>query len=168
MAFITPINSYTLIFTVLMLIQVFETVLITEFKVPEVVNHGSDVELLCKYDLQEDEVLYTIKWYKEETEFYRYEPREWRQVSYFKVPGINIDKERSNYTRIILLKVNNETSGNFVCEVSVDITFTTAMREQLMFIKSSSLGQLFHWPLLMVILTLINLIIQNCYQLTFN
>ncbi|XP_053211497.1 uncharacterized protein LOC128395120 [Panonychus citri] len=152
--FIILINLKLIIIPLLMLIKALESVNITEFKVPEIVNHGSDAELSCKYNLTRGEVLYTIKWYKEENEFYRYEPKEKRQVLYFPVPGINIDRERSNYTRIVLREVNNQTSGTFVCEVSVDISFITAMSEAMMLIKSNSIGFLPSWSILIVTILL--------------
>ena len=35
---------------------------------------GRDISLLCVYELEKD-VLYSIKWYREDKEFYRFLPR---------------------------------------------------------------------------------------------
>ena len=35
---------------------------------------GGDISLACRYELEED-VLYSIKWYRDDQEFYRYLPR---------------------------------------------------------------------------------------------
>ena len=35
---------------------------------------GQELSLSCAYDL-EDDVLYSLKWYRGDTEFYRYLPR---------------------------------------------------------------------------------------------
>jgi hypothetical protein len=39
--------------------------------VPQFRFRGQNATLLCKYDLEPDEELFSLKWYKEETEFYR-------------------------------------------------------------------------------------------------
>ncbi|KAK9869163.1 hypothetical protein WA026_002912 [Henosepilachna vigintioctopunctata] len=43
--------------------------------VPEAVKLGDTITLSCDYDL-ESVALYTIKWYRNEEEFYRYVPKE--------------------------------------------------------------------------------------------
>ncbi len=43
-----------------------EAVLVPQFRF-----RGQNATLLCKYDLEPDEELFSLKWYKEETEFYR-------------------------------------------------------------------------------------------------
>ena len=42
--------------------------------VPQSKFRGQNATLLCKYDLESNEELFSLKWYKEETEFYRYTP----------------------------------------------------------------------------------------------
>ena len=37
-------------------------------------EYGRKINLPCTYELEKD-VLYSIKWYKEDTEFYRYIPK---------------------------------------------------------------------------------------------
>ncbi|KAI5643445.1 hypothetical protein NE865_04621 [Phthorimaea operculella] len=43
--------------------------------IPEAVERGSTVEMRCQYDL-EQEVLYSVKWYRGDREFCRYSPRD--------------------------------------------------------------------------------------------
>ena len=40
--------------------------------VPQYRYRGSNASLLCKYELESNEELFSLKWYKEDTEFYRH------------------------------------------------------------------------------------------------
>jgi len=42
--------------------------------VPQFKFRGDNVTLMCKYELKPEEELWSLKWYKEETEFYRFTP----------------------------------------------------------------------------------------------
>ena len=42
--------------------------------VPQYRHRGSNASLLCKYELEPNEELFSLKWYKEDTEFYRHTP----------------------------------------------------------------------------------------------
>lgn len=82
---------------------------ITLLDIPSPLVIGESVELTCNYDL-DDHTLYSFKWYKDGTEFYRYEqglyllfsissfpfniryvPRDYPQTQYLKLSGINVD-----------------------------------------------------------------------------
>ena len=58
--------------------------------VPEAVELGSKVEMKCLYDL-EQEVLYSVKWYRGDREFCRYSPRDVPPLKIFRIPGIEVD-----------------------------------------------------------------------------
>lgn len=58
--------------------------------VPEAVERGSKVEMKCLYDL-ENEVLYSVKWYRGDREFCRYSPRDVPPLKIFPIPGIEVD-----------------------------------------------------------------------------
>lgn len=64
--------------------------------VPQAATVGDTVTLQCRYNL-EGEPLYTVKWYKGQSEFYRYLPKELPNTQVFPLPGINVD------VRMILL-----------------------------------------------------------------
>ena len=49
--------------------------------------------MTCEFDLG-GKGLYSIKWYKDEFEFYRYMPDNRPPVQSFPVPGINLDVSR--------------------------------------------------------------------------
>lgn len=44
--------------------------------VPQYRYRGSNASLLCKYELEPNEELFSLKWYKEDTEFYRHTPQD--------------------------------------------------------------------------------------------
>ncbi|XP_066249284.1 uncharacterized protein [Euwallacea similis] len=87
--------------------------------VPRAVRAGHSVTLGCEYDL-ENAPLYSIKWYREDAEFYRYVPKEEPPIRVFPIQGIRVDVSVSNANSVTLLSVGPEISGQFKCEVSAD------------------------------------------------
>lgn len=64
---------------------------ITKFVVPNTVTLGETVTLMCLHDLEPREV-YTLLWYKNETEIYRFEPKKLEKpLHIFNLEGLNID-----------------------------------------------------------------------------
>lgn len=61
-----------------------------QIKVPEAVRVGDSVTLACDYDL-ESVALYTIKWYRNDEEFYRYVPKESPPSKVFTMPHVFVD-----------------------------------------------------------------------------
>lgn len=62
---------------------------------PKVVRVGDDLDLHCVFELH-NERIYSLKWYKEEVEFFRLEPRSNRSISVFPVKGIHLDVSRKH------------------------------------------------------------------------
>ncbi|GIY74210.1 hypothetical protein CDAR_235021 [Caerostris darwini] len=58
--------------------------------VPSPTNHGESVELICSYELDEDK-LYSVKWYKDDVEFYRYVPNDWPPGQFLPLQGVRVD-----------------------------------------------------------------------------
>lgn len=107
---------------------------------PQYRYRGSNASLLCKYELQPNEELFSLKWYKEDTEFYRHTPPdplsqpppmtnygvEIRPQQHFNtglvqtwpVPGIKIDEEHSRPQHVILKRVTFKSTGTYRCEVT--------------------------------------------------
>lgn len=71
-----------------------KSVRVTELLVPSEAILGDSVQLICRYDLGNEE-LYVVKWYKDDLEFYRYEPKDQNQSVYFPQPGIDIDVSKN-------------------------------------------------------------------------
>ncbi|KAG7190755.1 hypothetical protein KM043_006827 [Ampulex compressa] len=85
--------------------------------VPPIVKSGDTVTLSSDYDL-EGSSLYTIQWFFEDTEFYRYTPERVPPYSSFKVDGINVNDSKSNIHNVTLMNVSRKLSGEYKCEVS--------------------------------------------------
>jgi hypothetical protein len=59
-------------------------------KVPPTTDIYDPVTLICEYDLQGGN-LYSVKWYKDESEFFRYTPDYHPQCQSFPTPGISLN-----------------------------------------------------------------------------
>lgn len=64
-----------------------------KIRVPEVAQSGDTVTLSCEYDL-EQVALYSIKWYWNEEEFYRFVPKESPPFRAFSMKHVNVDVSR--------------------------------------------------------------------------
>ncbi|XP_075547685.1 uncharacterized protein LOC142582172 isoform X3 [Dermacentor variabilis] len=104
--------------------------------VPSVARRGEPVWLNCSYDLERDQ-LYSIKWYKNNVEIYRYLPSETPRVKVYNMPGIHIDVSRSNISDLYLNDTDLNSEGKYRCEVSAESpSFQTerAQQEMLMYV----------------------------------
>jgi len=98
---------------------------ITRFFVPTTARIGDSVFLICEYSLSRGQKIYTHKWYKEEKEFWRHEPRQRPAYQYFNVSGINVDKFKSNRTHILLKNLSIDSGGHYTCEFSIEGNYDT-------------------------------------------
>ncbi|XP_073821859.1 beaten path Ic isoform X2 [Musca autumnalis] len=96
--------------------------------IPQAVKRGSNAMLTCNYDMEND-TLYSVKWYKGRREFYRYTPKENPAMKVFLTQsGLNVERNLSNQSHVVLLAVPLNISGKFTCEISVEApSFQTAM-----------------------------------------
>lgn len=62
-----------------------------EINVPPAVLVGETVTLECSWQLEDEEALYSVKWYRGREEFYRYIPKELPHTRVFPLPGIEVD-----------------------------------------------------------------------------
>jgi hypothetical protein len=89
-------------------------------KIPEqFIQVGDDVTISCHYNL-EDDLLYSIKWYKDGDNFMRYSPKDKVPIRGFPVVGVNIQEKLLRPYTITLKNVGLETAGDYSCEVSAD------------------------------------------------
>ncbi|XP_023339970.1 uncharacterized protein LOC111710153 [Eurytemora carolleeae] len=79
------------------------------------VEVGDDLSLACDYTLEGD-TLYSIKWYRDNDEFFRYQ-QDKNSTSIYPLDGLNVD-DYSSKTHILVKNVSLATSGNFKCEIS--------------------------------------------------
>lgn len=63
---------------------------LVELRVPTHEPEGGMALLGCQYDLEGD-TLYSVKWYKDGREFYRFVPKNDPPVYYFQAPGVNVE-----------------------------------------------------------------------------
>ncbi|XP_013200685.2 cell adhesion molecule DSCAML1 [Amyelois transitella] len=82
-------------------------------------GEGQSALLQCSYDL-EGAPLYSIRWYRAETEFYRYVPREMPPTMVFPLPGASVDLDQSDRNQVRIVNMNRHLSGDYQCEVSAD------------------------------------------------
>lgn len=81
------LKLFVFFFAALVLTKAFRIVMLD---VPSPTTLGESVELTCSYEL-DDEQLYSVKWYKNEVEFYRYVPNDWPPGQFLPLPGIKVD-----------------------------------------------------------------------------
>ncbi|XP_077557783.1 uncharacterized protein LOC144173146 [Haemaphysalis longicornis] len=93
-----------------------------EVIVPERPTRGSTVRLECRYDLQRDN-LYSVKWYKGASEFYRYVPNDRPAARAYPVKGLSVDLAGSSGSSVVLDNVQRSASGTYRCEVSSDAPY---------------------------------------------
>ncbi|XP_015607941.1 uncharacterized protein LOC107273862 [Cephus cinctus] len=90
-----------------------------EVMIPQHVIRGQNVRLECNFNLDR-ESLYSVKWYKDGNEFYRYVPRDMPPVLVFSLPGVTVDIHNSTEKSVVLNSVNLMSSGLYRCEVSAE------------------------------------------------
>ncbi|XP_045479309.1 uncharacterized protein LOC123684186 [Harmonia axyridis] len=88
-----------------------------ELRVPTHAVRNQSVTLECYFDL-EGETLYSVKWYKDGHEFYRFVPNDVPRAQSFSLPGITVDMENSTQNTVTLTSIQLPTSGIYRCEVS--------------------------------------------------
>lgn len=81
-------------------------------RVPQVVKSGDTVTLSCEYDL-EQVPLYSVKWYRNDIEFYRFIPKESPPFKAFAVKFVNVDVSIFN----LVLGLVHLVSSHWVAEV---------------------------------------------------
>jgi len=105
---------------------------LVKFSVPDHAIQGDDVQLVCDYDLQGDK-LYSVKWYRNGQEFYRYIPTDNPSTAIFRHPGLYINEYKSTESKIYLRNVDHMTTGLFRCEISGEAPlFQTASQETIL------------------------------------
>ncbi|KAA0183694.1 hypothetical protein HAZT_HAZT006918 [Hyalella azteca] len=72
--------------------------------------------MLCHYDL-EGATLYSLKWYKGDSQFYQYIPANRQTKTVFQVPGVNVDTSATSMGHVRLVGLPLSASGAYRCEV---------------------------------------------------
>ncbi|XP_053211737.1 uncharacterized protein LOC128395351 [Panonychus citri] len=128
----SPRGAFYLIDFILLLLEVnlCSSIRITMLDIPSPTILGEAVELTCSYELDNDK-LYSVKWYKDGVEFYRFVPNDWPPGQTLPIDGIKVDVSRSTAKGVYLKKVELESQGTYKCEVSTEAPeFKTAELEK--------------------------------------
>ncbi|CAG2100147.1 unnamed protein product [Medioppia subpectinata] len=101
--------------------------------IPDGVVVGDNVALSCNFNSNNVSAIYSLKWYKDQQEFYRYVPRDVPPKLHFTMLGVNVDTAHSDLHRVVLNNVSLRSIGDYRCEVSTDGPdfTTTTMNEKL-------------------------------------
>ncbi|KAH8282161.1 hypothetical protein KR054_005841 [Drosophila jambulina] len=113
----TTLQIWYILHVILVLIDITSSLTMTEVKIPNHIMRLKSATLGCRYAL-DGESLYSVKWYKDGHEIYRYVPRDKPPGQAFPLPGVNIDLRNSSDTQIFLRRVTLQSSGLYRCEVS--------------------------------------------------
>ncbi|XP_076365907.1 uncharacterized protein LOC143254645 isoform X2 [Tachypleus tridentatus] len=100
-------------------LQAVLTLKLIELYIPTTVKLASPVWLYCGYDLEGDD-LYSVKWYKNHVEFYRFLPSDNPPGQKYDLVGVYIDLKKSNQTHVYLNQTDLNTEGLYGCEVSTE------------------------------------------------
>ncbi|KAG8201541.1 hypothetical protein JTE90_011216 [Oedothorax gibbosus] len=101
-------------------------------EIPQVVVLGEETTLTCIFDLEED-TLYSIKWYRDDLEFFRYVPSDRPPNQFFHLPGVDIDLRRSSNGTVYIQDVDVSSAGTYKCEISADApSFQTVFAEKML------------------------------------
>ncbi|XP_062711785.1 uncharacterized protein LOC115268723 [Aedes albopictus] len=66
------------------------------------------------------EKIYSVKWYKDNEEFYRYVPSANPPIKSYKIEGIRVDTDHSNHSKVTLRMLTLKSSGLYRCEISAE------------------------------------------------
>lgn len=128
-------NSWRIQFLTLLLfrnLDLFGCLKILEMVAPTHKLVGDSVLLRCKFDMEGD-TLYSVKWYRNEQEFFRYVPNDRPKLQIFPQEGIRVERNKSGKHSVYLTNLELEASGNYRCEVSAEApSFRTKHEEKLM------------------------------------
>ncbi|XP_055850741.1 uncharacterized protein LOC129915280 [Episyrphus balteatus] len=99
------------------------SLIVTEINVPGIVDFRDNVTLSCSYNMA-GHTLNSVKWYKDENEFFRYSPMMHPYYMKFPVEGAEVQENKHNCNssicRIELGALGKKSSGVYRCEVSGD------------------------------------------------
>ncbi|KAL6437888.1 hypothetical protein ACFW04_004306 [Cataglyphis niger] len=82
---------------------------------------GSTIDLKCEWRILGGSGLYSVKWYKDDHEFFRFLPESSQRTQIFPRPGVKVETRPNNEKKSIKLKdLILESSGQYKCEVSTE------------------------------------------------
>ncbi|XP_034824650.1 uncharacterized protein [Maniola hyperantus] len=102
---------------------------IVHVTVPSYRVRGQPAQLECNYELGDD-TLYSVKWYRDNEEFYRFMPKYDPPKHAYKLDGVKVDISKSDDRKVALHQVTLKSTGLYRCEVSAEApSFASAAGE---------------------------------------
>ncbi|XP_037026112.1 uncharacterized protein LOC119067308 isoform X2 [Bradysia coprophila] len=96
---------------------------LTEISVPEIADFRDPVTLSCSYNMG-SHTLNSVKWYKNNQEFFRYTPLMYPSIMKFNVDGVTLAEQTFHCNKVTcsvnLAQLGPRTSGLYRCEISGD------------------------------------------------
>ncbi|GFW39348.1 ig-like domain-containing protein [Trichonephila clavipes] len=109
---------------------------IKALQVPESIEAGQVVRLVCLFD-PEQEDLYSVKWYKDDVEFFRFLPKDKPANQFFETRDVEVDMSRSSNGTVFLKNTSRSAEGMYRCEVSADApSFQSIFSEKFMAVEA--------------------------------
>ncbi|GBL92695.1 hypothetical protein AVEN_119091-1 [Araneus ventricosus] len=102
---------------------------LSKLDVSSAVIRGEPAWLNCSYILEGDE-LYSVKWYKNNVEFYRFLPTDRPPGQKYDLQGVYVDLEQSFEGYVYLKRTDLNTEGVYRCEVSAEAPSFQTVREE--------------------------------------
>ncbi|XP_046414025.1 uncharacterized protein [Neodiprion pinetum] len=118
--------DFTFVLFIILLRHQADAVKLLHIHVPPYTIKGENAILHCRYDLGLDK-LYSVTWYKDHEEFYRYVPRSNPTQHSYLVDGVKVDAHMSDSQQVFLRHVSLRTSGLYRCEVSAEAPSFTSV-----------------------------------------
>ncbi|KAF8768179.1 hypothetical protein HNY73_021025 [Argiope bruennichi] len=97
----------------------FECLRLRMLQVPDSVEVGEVARLVCIFDEEQDD-LYSVKWYKDDVEFFRFLPNDRPANQFFEIGDVDVDMSRSSNGTVYLQNTSLLAEGTYRCEVSAD------------------------------------------------
>ncbi|XP_055544012.1 uncharacterized protein LOC129729457 [Wyeomyia smithii] len=88
--------------------------------VPSSADYLDDSDFGFVGERDDQERLYSIKWYKDNEEFYRYVPSAKQPIKSYKIDGIRVDPNYSDGSKVLLKVLSLKSSGVYRCEISAE------------------------------------------------
>ncbi|GFY75617.1 ig-like domain-containing protein [Trichonephila inaurata madagascariensis] len=108
-------------------------------QVPDSVEVGEVARLVCVFDEEQDD-LYSVKWYKDDVEFFRFLPNDRPANQFFEIGDVDVDMSRSSNGTVYLRNASLSAQGTYRCEVSADApSFQSISSEKFMSVQDRPL-----------------------------
>ncbi|XP_066902268.1 uncharacterized protein [Halyomorpha halys] len=111
--------SWSFCFLLFLLMHDGSSLIMERLEIPPLAKLFQPLKIACRFRLGTLR-LESVKWYKDDDEFFRFTPSEQPHNRKFNITGIEIDMEKSDMHVASLLNVSVSSAGVYRCEVSSD------------------------------------------------